>query len=392
MRNIFLFLMVLAGLWVSACQNKKKDDISQKSNQVSSNIPVYVGTYTKKEGHVDGKAEGVYLLNMDKENGHLELKSTVAKIANPSYLTLSSDGNYLYAISELTPGDDSNGYIYAYEVNGNNGLNMLQKLPTNGLAPCFVTLDREGNYVFVANYLGGVVDMYKRSKDGQLTHIYSQQFEGSGPHGDQDASHPHEVVLSPDNRFVFVPDKGSDKIWILVLDKESGKLILNKQPYIALKEGAGPRHFVFHPNGQFAYVINELDNQVQAFSYNKKEGELTDLQSVSALPSDFEGTSVGAEIDIHPNGKFLFASNRGHDSLAVFQIDENSGRLTLVEHVPTRGEFPRNFSIDPSGKFLYISNQNTDNIVQFLIDQESGKLSFLNNYSVKTPVCLGWGK
>ena len=259
------------------------------------------------------------------------------------------------------------------------------------LRPCHISFDKTGKFVFVTNYVGGVVKMYERDAEGALTStdVIHLEIADASP---QVSSHPHSTMTSPDNNFVFIADLGSNKIWNFKIDHENGTLSPNTQPFIKIQEGAGPRHFTFHPNGKFAYVINELDNTVNAFSYDASKSSLADLQSVSTLPADFDGDSYCADVHIHPNGKFLYGSNRGHDSIVAYDINED-GTLKLIGHYPTKGVFPRNFSIDPSGKYLYIANQNSDNIVQYNIDENSGTLTFSENVvAVKTPVCITWGK
>ncbi len=383
----YLMIMIaLVGLVGCSDSSKNTKITEEPKDSVRATLPLYIGTYTKKEGHVDGKAAGIYLMEMDQENGHLAMKSVVAKIVNPSFVATSADGKNLYAVSELSPADDSTGYIYAYTINEDDELDLLHRLPTDGFAPCHISFDKTGKFVFVTNYAGGVVKMYERDTEGALKPTDVLHLEIA------ESSHPHSTMTSPDNNFVFIADLGSNKIWNFKINHENGTLTPNTQPFIKIQEGAGPRHFTFHPNGKFAYVINELDNTVNAFSYDTSKSSLTDLQSVTTLPADFEGDSYCADVHIHPNGKFLYGSNRGHDSIVAYRIGED-GTLTLIGHYPTKGVFPRNFGIDPSGKYLHIANQNSDNIVQYNINQNSGVLTFSENIvAVKTPVCITWGQ
>lgn len=390
MENQFLLFIVIMIFGSSACTNNRNVKEATIPDLPLAFSPVYVGTYTKKEAHVNGKADGIYLLHKNNENGHLEMKSTVAKVVNPSFLTISPDRRNLYAVSEVA--DGLSGFIYAFEIKNDNSLILLHKLSTDSPSPCHVSLDNKGQYVFVANYMGGVVKMYKRMDDGRLSPSDQINLEGSGTHPEQGGPHAHTVKVSPDDRFAFIADKGSDKIWIFKIDTAEGKLLPNEQHFMQLQDGAGPRHFTFHPNGKYAYVINELDNTINAYSYDSSVGGLSELQSISTLPGNFEGPSFCADIHVHPNGKFLYGSNRGHDSIAIFKIDENSGKLDLIDHVSTQGNFPRNFAIDATGSYLYVANQNSDNIVLFNIDKDNGSLIFSDHIlDIKTPVCINLG-
>ncbi len=375
-----------------ASNKSKNSEVEATIDSVRATLPLYIGTYTKKEGHVDGKAAGIYLMEMNQENGHLTMKSVAAKVVNPSFVATSPEGKNLYAVSELSPADDSTGYIYAFAINDSHELDLLHKLPTDGFAPCHISFDKTGKFVFVCNYVGGVVKMYKRDDDGRLIPTDVLHLKGSTNHPRQESAHPHSTTVSPDNNFIFIADLGSNKIWSYNIDFENGKLLPNTPVSIDLTEGAGPRHFTFDKSGKYAYVIDELDNRINAYSYDKNLGILTNLQSVSTLPENFEGDSYCADIHIHPNGKFLYGSNRGHDSIVAFRIGEN-GTLELIGHYPSKGIYPRNFSIDATGKYLYVANQNSDNIVQYNINQNSGVLTFSENIvAVKTPVCITWSQ
>ncbi len=365
--------------------NSKQNDTSIKSN---SNY-LFIGTYTKKEGHVDGKAAGIYLYAQNAETGKLTYQSVAKDVINPSFLTLSSDGNFLYAVNETGPDVDSTGSICAFAIDPETkALRLLNKQSSHSFAPCHISVDKKNRFAFVANYVGGKVVVYPIEKDGSLglaSEIITLQ--GKGDHPRQESSHPHSVVLSPDNRFAYVPDLGTDKIMIYNVDYENGKLLPNELPYVTISNGSGPRHFTFHPNGKFAYVINELSNTITSFEFDKEIGNLKPIEDRSTLPADFTGDSFTADIHITPDGKFLYGSNRGHDSIVAFKIDEGSGKLTLIEHESTQGSFPRNFMISKDGKFLYAANQNSDNIIIFKIEKD-GTLSFSDQIKVPTPVCL----
>ena len=349
---------------------------------------LYVGTYTKKEGHVDGKAEGIYLLECH-ENSRLKMLATVATVTNPSYLCLSADGANLYAVGETTSADGPHGSVYTFQVKADHTLSLLQTLSSGAHNPCYIAVDNSGRYVIVVNYTGSVVKLFYREKDGNLIETDAQTLEGSGPHPHQDSSHPHSAVFSSDSRYVYVPDKGSDRIWIFKLDRENNHLIPGGQGYLGLQKGSGPRHMVLHPNGKFAYVINELDNTIDALSYNKSNGEIDFLTKASTIPGVFEGKSSCADIHIHPSGKFLYGSNRGHNSISAYGIDPENGSLKFIQNIHTQGKTPRGFTIHPTGKFLLAGNQDSDTITVFQIDLQTGELTFTDHkLSVKTPVCL----
>ncbi|MBC9796684.1 lactonase family protein [Sinomicrobium weinanense] len=389
------FLLLACTATLLACKEKKNRTTLPGENKAPKNTAApkdasfaFIGTYTRKEGHVDGKAEGVYLLQREGNDGQLKIVTTAAKMTNPSFLAISPDRQNLYAVSEVAR-ENETGALHVFALDDFKKPVFLQELPTDAKAPCHVNLDHKGKYVFVANYVGGVVKMYKRDKKGLLSPADTVQLNGSGPDtARQGESHPHSVAVSPDDRFIFIPDLGSDKIWIFGIDGEKDRLVPAPGEFAATSPGAGPRHFIFHPEGHYAYVINELNNTIHAYAYDAEEGKLTEIQTINTLPEGFEGQSNTADIHIHPNGKFLYGSNRGHNSIAVYAIDPDSGKLSLVQHESTRGDFPRNFAIHPSGKQLYAANQNSGNIVQFDIDPETGRLSYEGQLDVKSPVCI----
>ncbi|WP_170110762.1 lactonase family protein [Flavilitoribacter nigricans] len=350
-------------------------------------MQAFVGTYTRKEGHVDGKAKGIYQISADTSDGQLFRVSTVPNIVNPSYVIYSPDGKYLYAASEIGGGTDSTGYVYAYSLSGEK-TQLLNRQMSHGLAPCHLAVHPSGKYLFVANYMGGIA-VYPIQDDGSLLPASDVQYlEGSGPHARQEASHPHSVTIDREGRFAYVADLGTDKIMIFLIDQNSGKLEPAATPFAQVAPGAGPRHLTFHPNGQLLYAINELNSTITAFSYDRADGHLQALQTVSTLPMDFTGDNTCADIHIEPGGRYLYGSNRGHNSIALFEIDDNNGEMTPKGHQSTSGEVPRNFAIDPYGKFLYAANQNSDNIVYFRINPASGRLEPIGELNIPTPVCI----
>lgn len=346
-----------------------------------SQNPVYIGTYTKEEGHVDGKASGIYLLNQDISTGKLNNIQTVAEITNPSFVKLSKDGKNLYAVSELGDQDAESGFIYSFKRNDDNSLEEIGKISTESFAPCHITIDNTGNYVFVSNYVGGVMMMYSRNDNGILEK--QQKIVLENPEN----SHPHSVNITADNKTAYLADLGNDKIWIFHFDAEYGILNPHRQEYVQLEEGAGPRHFTFSEDERFAWSINELNSTISLFKI-EENGGLNLKENYANLPQDFSGNNSTADIHLHPSGEFLYTSNRGHNSIAAFSVNQNSGQLQLIDHFSTRGETPRNFSISPDGNFLYAANQDSGNISAFQIDTETGKLSLIQDLRVKSPVCV----
>jgi len=348
----------------------------------NAKLPVYIGTYTKKEGHVDGKAKGIFLAMQDPDNGSIQPEKTVAKITNPSFVKVSKDGNNLYAVSELGGGDAESGFVYSFKRNNDNSLEELGKISTENFAPCHIEIDQTGKYVFVSNYMGGVVMVYKRGEDGILEKQQKVQLENP------EASHAHSVSISSDNKTAYISDLGNDKIWIYNFNAETGKLSTKENPFVQLEEGSGPRHFSFSKDENFAFSMNELNSTISVFEI-EENGNLESIQNISSLPEDFNGKNSGADIHLHPSGEFIYASNRGHNSIAGFKIDRNSGKLSSVGHYTTKGETPRNFAISPNGKFLYAANQDTSTISSFKVNTETGELEeHLLPVEVMSPVCV----
>lgn len=375
-------LLLILGLLIVNPLNAQME----KEKLTDSINRMYVGTYTKKEGHVDGKARGIYLLNQYADTGDLEFVCTAAEVTNPSFVKVGKMGKYLYSVSELGPNDAESGFVYSYEIQNDGSLRNIGKLGTGGFAPCHIALDRSGKYAFVSNYLGGVVMVYKIDSDGKL--IQNQKLLLESP----DNAHAHSVKVSGDNRYAYIADLGNDKIWIYHFDRMEGKLTPHEQKFVELKNGAGPRHMSFARNGTFAYSINELNNTVSVFKV-KENGGLELIQNISSLPASYKNKNSAADIHLHPEGKFLYASNRGHNSIAVFEINAETGKLTPVDYVPVAGKTPRNFAISPYGKYLYAASQDTGNITIYGINPNTGKLKIHQElFEIKTPVCLEFVK
>jgi len=344
-----------------------------------------VGTYT------GGKSEGIYVYNFNSADGSAKEVSHV-KTSNPSYLTISPDKKYVYAIHE-NQRNGNGGEISAFRFDKSNGtLTQINEQPTGGDHPCYVEVDKTGKWVFAGNYSSGSLSVIPVNADGSLgkptTHI---QHTGSGKDKErQDKPHVHCTVVSPDNKWLFVPDLGIDKLMIYAFNDKTGELTPASPAFMAPEPGAGPRHFTFHPNNKFAYLITELTGQVITYSYNK--GKLKQLQVVSTIAPGEKGFAGSADIHVSPDGKFLYASNRGDfNNIAIYKIDAKTGKLTSVGFQPTLGKAPRNFNFDPTGGFLIVGNQESDEIVIFKRNMATGLLTDTGNrVSVGKPVCVKW--
>lgn len=352
-----------------------------------TNCQVYFGTYT------NGTSEGIYVSRLDIASGRLSTPELAGEAVNPSFVALHPSGDYLYCVSEVSSvNGQKGGAVIAFSRDANTGkLTKLNQQLSGGGAPCHLIVDPTGKNVLVANYSGGSVAVLPVLEDGSLGPISSfvQHSGSSVDAARQKGPHAHSINVDPNNRFAVAADLGLDKILIYQFDPANHKITPNTPPFVSVKAGAGPRHFAFHPKGNFAYVINEMHLTVTAFSFDSAQGSLTELSTVSTLPTGVKKIGSTAEVQVHPSGRFLYGSNRGHDSIAVFKIDQRNGSLTRVENESTEGQTPRNFGIDPSGTFLLAANQKTNNVVVFRIDPESGKLSPTGHQvDVGNPVCV----
>jgi 6-phosphogluconolactonase len=356
-------------------------------------IFVFTGAYTGFPPHPRGRADGVGVFRMNSETGALTHVCTQPGVDNPTFIAVSSDHRLLYAINAVSEVDGvPGGAVEAFSINQETGaLTFLNRESTIGPGPAFVTVDRTGKFVLAANYPGGSIALFPVLDDGRLAQAsdFIQHVGSSVDPSRQAAPHAHSINLDPTETFALVADLGLDQIVVYQLDRTNRKLVLNDPPYAQVDPGSGPRHLEFHPNGQFVFVINELSSTVTGFAWDGRRGALTALQTLSTLPSGWVGETSAADIHVHPSGKFVYGSNRGHDSLAIFAVDALTGRLTYVENTPTGGKTPRNFGIDPTGRFLLAANQDTDTIVTFRIDQVTGKLTPTGDLvSTGTPVCV----
>jgi 6-phosphogluconolactonase len=348
---------------------------------------VYIGTYT------GAKSKGIYLLRLDSRTGTLTFVGLAAETPSPSFLTLHPNRRFLYAVNEIDEfAGKKSGAVSAFAIQPDSGmLRLLNQQPSEGDGPCHITVDRSGKCVLIANYGGGSVAVLPIHDDGQLSPATAFiQHKGSGvDRSRQEGPHAHSINVDLGNRFAIAADLGLDKLLVYRFDPAKGTLAANDPPWTTVKPGAGPRHFAFHPTGKFAYVINEIHCTVTAFTYDGERGVLKEIQTLSTLPDGVKEGYSTAEVQVHPSGKFLYGSNRGHNSIAVFAIDQETGKLTLVENQPTQGRMPRNFGIDPAGTYLLAANQDSDSVVVFRIDPETGKLKPTGQkIEVPRPVCV----
>jgi len=356
-----------------------------KTNAKGSYL-VYVGTYTGPT------SKGIYAYRFNAATGQSNSLGLVAETTNPSFLVVDRTRRFLYAVNEVSDyqGQKSGG-VSAFAIDRKTGrLTLLNEVASRGADPCYVTLDKTGKYVLVANYGGGSVAAFPVRKDGRLGEPSAfVQHTGRGHDPErQEAPHAHEIEVSKDNRFALAADLGLDELLVYHFDAAHGTLSSNTPPFAQVKPGSGPRHFAFHPSGKFVYVINEMGSTVTALSYDSANGVLQEKQTISTLPQDFKGKNDTAEIEVHPNGKFLYGSNRGHDSIAVFAIDAQ-GMLKAVEYVSTEGKTPRSFAIDPTGSFLFVADQGSNKIAVFRIDSSTGRLTSTGHVlDAPSPVCI----
>lgn len=358
--------------------------------QTADRTLVYFGTYTSNT-----KSRGIYVSELNSATGVLSSPQLAAEAENPSFLAPHPSRDVLYAVNEVGEFQGrKTGSVSAFTRDPKSAtLTLLNQESSGGPGPAHISVDPSGRNVLVANYGGGSVAVLPAAPDGRLRAASAfVQHSGSSVNAQrQSAPHAHSVVVDPSGRFAYVADLGLDKILIYRFDPETGALTAADPPSAGVDPGSGPRHFAIHPRGLFAYVINELTCTITAFSRDPSSGRLTAIQTLSTLPA---GQSVAkgystAEILVHPSGHFLYGSNRGHDSIAAFGLDEKTGRLTPIHHEATQGSTPRNFGIDPGGRFLLAANQRSDSVVVFGIDRRTGRLSPAGHrVEVPAPVCV----
>lgn len=334
---------------------------------------VYIGTYTTTHG------KGIYTFRFQPETGKVTPVTLAAETSSPAYLVVSANGKFLYAANEHDVKDvpGKANWVTAYSIDPTTGtLTLLNKVSSQGAGPAFVVIDNSGKFLLVANYRGGSVALLPILPDGRLGEATAfDQHHGSGADKvKQPGPHAHGAVFSPDNRFVLVAEHGIDEVMSYRFDPANGSLTPNDPPFLKTTPGAAPRHLAMTPNGKFVYAANELGSSVTAYAYGAADGAIRRIQELPTTPAGFTGTNTTAQLQVDSSGKFLYVSNRGHDSIAVFSIDP-SGMLTLLENVSTQGMKPRDFALDPTGKYLFAANQNSDSVALLSVNQKTGRLT-----------------
>lgn len=353
---------------------------------------VYVGTFNQTDDDPKGREEGIFWFQFDPQTGKLT-REGAARAVNPAFMTLSADGRFLYAVNEVGQfKGEPGGGVSAFAVEPHSGqLTFVNSQHSFGESPCYLSLDRTGKWVLVANYFGGSVAVYPVAADGSLgskSDFIQHHGHGSNPER-QEKAHAHSIQMDPTNRLALVADLGLDQVKVYRLDLNQGKLLPHEPGLISLPSGAGPRHLDFHPNRRWMYIIDELDATLAFFDYNVTVGSFTHQQTVSIVPEGTSAEKWAADIHVHPSGRFVYASNRGDDSLAAFAIDPVDGKVTLSGVVNSGGGLPRNFGIDPGGRWLIAANQKGNNLVVFAIDAANGSLTATGETAlVMAPVCV----
>ncbi|MGB0931787.1 MAG: lactonase family protein, partial [Chitinophagales bacterium] len=350
---------------------------------------LYIGTYTQKEGHVNGKAKGIYVYLMNSKTGELSYHSEIGGITNPSHLTIHPKGKYLYAVSET--GDGESASVHAYSIDENTKkITEINQQAAEGYAPCHISVEKTGKYALLANYTTGNVVMLPIAANGGLEKATSIEYQKDTRSRNiaPRKAHAHFIAPDPNNRYALATDLGLNSIYVYKMDLEQGKLISNGGA--TAETGAGPRHLDFHPTLPYTYSLNERNGTIDTWSYDAETGGLTMLKTVSTVPNDYSGSIGSADIHVHPSGKFLYASNRGGlNDIAVFGIDDKTGELTFLTRTETQGKTPRSFVISSDGRFLLVANQDSSTIVVFSIDERTGKLTATGEIEeVMSPVCL----
>ena len=350
-----------------------------------TDLQLFVGTYT------GAKSRGIYTCRFNPETGQISVEGLAAETPNPTFLAIHPNKRFLYAANEISNFEGKPaGSVSAFEIDASGRLTPLNQQSSGGPGPCHLTVDATGKYVLVANYGGGSIASLPIQPDGRLGAAVSfVQHKGANVNAErQDAPHAHYINLDSSNRRAYVADLGLDKLFVYHFDVRTGALTVNPSLSASLRPGAGPRHMAFDRKGHFAYVINELDSTITTFAHDNSKGSLQALQTISTLPFTWTNQNATAEIEVHPGGKYVYGSNRGHDSIAIYSVD-GKGLLKPVDFPFVMGKGPRHFTIDPSGQFLLVANQTTDNIIVFRIDEATGKLTDTGyKVGIGTPVCL----
>ena len=349
-----------------------------------------IGTYTS------GGSNGIYVHQFNSVSAATKLIDSI-KITNPSYLTVSPNRKFVYSVSEDANEKNMGGKVSSFSFDNIKGsLSLLNEQPSNGNHPCYITIDKTGRWVITGNYSSGNLAVLPVRSNGSLhPAVTTIQHTGQSVNTErQTGPHVHATVLSPDNSYLFVPDLGLDKLMQYRFNKRNGALKEANEPYVMTKPGSGPRHFEFHPNKKYAYLLEELTGSVSAYTYTSKTGKLALIQNISTLPPDFLGYAGSADIHVSPDGNFLYASNRGEsNTIVIYAINKKNGSLIVAGYQSTLGKTPRHFSLDPGGNFLLVANQNSDEIIIFKVNKITGLLTDTGKrISVSKPVCIKWVK
>lgn len=367
------------------CDNANQTYMERMSVSMNDSMIVFVGSYAEAEG------PGLYVYEYEVRHGRLNMLQEISGLQNPTFLDLDPENNKVYVLMESR---DENGNrvgaaaCFEYDQQ-NQRLILLNKMPTVQAPTCHIVLDKQRKNLVVSSYHGGMIGLSALQDDGTIGTLCDvhQHGEGSGIHPAQTQARPHSVFMDPSGQYAVACDLGKDKLVVYRVLADDHKLSPIRS--ISTAPGSGPRHFVFHPKGSYGYVINELNSTITAYAFDVNHGNLTEIQTITTLPQGFAGDNACADIHISPDGRYLYGSNRGHDSIAVFAIDQGTGKLTTVDHTSTKGGHPRNFAISPDGRFVLVANRDSNNIVTFVRDAETGKLSPNGNECiVSQPVCI----
>ncbi|MEX0684601.1 MAG: lactonase family protein [Balneolales bacterium] len=371
-KSLLLLLFPIAG-FIGCSENASKEII-------------YAGTFSGNE------SQGLYVYEFNRDELDFELIQTLSEKVSPSFQAIHPEEPFLYSISSSPISDDNDHHtVSAYRIDQQTGkLSLINEQSVMGQGPAHVSVDKLGEFVYVSNYGSGNLSVFSIRQDGSLSEaVEAIQHEGSSVHPRQNKPHVHAIDPSPDGKFIYVSDLGLDQIKIYEINRQTGELSPAEQPWFENTPGAGPRHFTFHPTMNVAYSVEELSSTVAVLKVNPDTGALEQIQRINMLPDDFQSESTAADIHTSPDGKFLYASNRGHDSLVIYSIDSSTGELTHVGHESTLGGHPRNFWVDPEGEFVFVANRDDDNIVVFRRDQSTGLLEFTNTeVNVPRVVCV----
>jgi 6-phosphogluconolactonase len=384
MRVNLLAAILLASLVCAAVQGGGK-----VNNSAPDHLFVYIGTAVYEGG---SPTNDIYLANLNLTSGELTPLGIAGHAVNPGFIAIHPNRKFLYTTSEYgNYQGKKSGAVNAFSIDRQTGrLHLLNTVASGAPNPSFVALDKTSRYAAVSNYYGGVA-VFPIEQDGKLGAVssYMQETGSSVNRERQDAPHAHSVNFSPDNRFTIAADLGLDKLLVYRFDASTGKLSPNEFPFAKFEPGSGPRHFAFAPNGKFVYVINELQSTLTVLTYDPATARMHPIESVSTLPSDFHGPKSGAEVEVSSSGKFVYTSNRGHDSITVFAIKPDDGTVSAIQHESTQGKTPRNFEIDPTGRYLLVGDQDSDKVVVFRVDSQTGRLSPTGHSLAATaPVCI----